>query len=49
MSGCKTIRCILNNETVMNRGFVLLQPKRAPKRVVNIRDDKAQTAFWKQS
>ena len=29
--------------TVLNWGFVLLQKDRAPKRVTNIRDDKAQT------
>ena len=34
---------------VLNWGFVLLQKDRAPKRVTNIRDDKAQTKFWKPS
>jgi putative SOS response-associated peptidase YedK len=30
-------------------GFVLLQKDKAPKRVTNIRDDKAQTKFWRTS
>ena len=34
---------------VLNWGFVLPQKDRAPKRVTNIRDDKAQTKFWKPS
>ena len=34
---------------VLNWGFVLLQKDKAPKRVTNIRDDKAQTKFWKPS
>ena len=31
---------------VLNWGFVLLQKDKAPKRVTNIRDDKAQSKFW---
>ena len=34
---------------VLNWGFVLLQKEKAPKRVTNIRDDKAQRKFWKPS
>jgi putative SOS response-associated peptidase YedK len=34
---------------VLNWGFVLLQKDRAPKRVTNIRDDKAQSKFWRPS
>ena len=34
---------------VLNWGFVLLQNDRAPKRVTNMRDDKAQTKFWRPS
>jgi hypothetical protein len=34
---------------VLNWGFVLLQKDKAPKRVTNIRDDKAQTKFWRTS
>jgi putative SOS response-associated peptidase YedK len=34
---------------VLNWGFVLLQKDKAPKRVTNIWDDKAQTKFWKPS
>jgi putative SOS response-associated peptidase YedK len=34
---------------VLNWGFVLLQKDKAPKRVTNIRDDKAQSKFWKPS
>ena len=30
-------------------GFVLPQPGKAPRRVTNIRDDKARTAFWQDS
>ena len=30
-------------------GFVLLQKDKAPKRVTNIRDDKAQSKFWRTS
>ena len=35
--------------SLMNWGFVLLQPGRAPKRVTNTRDDKVHTSFWKPS
>ena len=34
---------------VLNWGFVLLQKDKAPKRVTNIRDDKAQSKFWRTS
>ena len=34
---------------MLNWGFVLLQKDRAPKRVTNIRDDKAQSKFWRPS
>ena len=34
---------------VLNWGFVLLQKDRAPKRATNIRDDKAQSKFWRPS
>jgi putative SOS response-associated peptidase YedK len=34
---------------VLNWGFVLLQRDKAPKRVTNIRDDKAQAKFWRTS
>ena len=34
---------------MLNWGFVLLQKDKAPKRVTNIRDDKAQTKFWRTS
>ena len=34
---------------VLNWGFVLLQKDKAPKRVTNIRDDKAQSKFWRSS
>jgi putative SOS response-associated peptidase YedK len=34
---------------VLNWGFVLLQKDKAPKRVTNIRDDKAQSKFWRPS
>ena len=37
------------NSRCSNWGFVLLQKEKAPKRVTNIRDDKAQTKFWKPS
>ena len=33
----------------MNWGFVLPQPGRAPRRVTNVRDDKAMTGFWQES
>jgi putative SOS response-associated peptidase YedK len=32
----------------LNWGFVLLQKDKAPKRVTNIRDDKAQSKFWRR-
>jgi putative SOS response-associated peptidase YedK len=35
--------------TVLNWGFMLLQDGRAPKRVTNVRDDKALTRFWRAS
>lgn len=35
--------------SLMNWGFLLLQPGRAPKRVTNTRDDKVQTSFWRPS
>ena len=34
---------------VLNWGFVLLQKDKAPKRATNIRDDKAQSKFWRTS
>jgi putative SOS response-associated peptidase YedK len=34
---------------VLNWGFVLLQKDKAPKRVTNIRDDKARSKFWRAS
>jgi putative SOS response-associated peptidase YedK len=34
---------------VLNWGFLLLQDGRAPKRVTNVRDDKALTRFWRPS
>jgi putative SOS response-associated peptidase YedK len=34
---------------VLNWGFVPLQKDKAPQRVTNIRDDKAQTKFWRPS
>jgi putative SOS response-associated peptidase YedK len=34
---------------VLNWGFMLLQDGRAPKRVTNVRDDKALTRFWRPS
>jgi putative SOS response-associated peptidase YedK len=34
---------------VLNWGFVLLQKDKVPKRVTNIRDDKAQSKFWRTS
>ena len=34
---------------VLNWGFVLLQKDKAPSGVTNIRDDKAQSKFWKPS
>ena len=35
---------------VLNRGFVLLQKERAPKRVTNVRDDKVlESKFWRPS
>ncbi len=34
---------------VLNWGFVQLQNHRAPKRVTKMRDDKAQTKFWRPS
>lgn len=33
----------------MNWGFVLPQPGKAPRRVTNVRDDKAMTGFWRDS
>jgi putative SOS response-associated peptidase YedK len=33
----------------MNWGFVLPQPGKAPRRVTNVRDDKAMTGFWRES
>ena len=33
----------------MNWGFVLPQPGKAPRRVTNVRDDKAMTVFWRDS
>ena len=36
--------------STMNWGFVLLQPGKAPRRVINVRDDKILTSkFWKPS
>jgi len=34
---------------VLNWGFVLVQKDKAPKRLTNIRDDKAQSKFWRTS
>jgi putative SOS response-associated peptidase YedK len=34
---------------IMNWGFVLPQPGRAPRRVTNVRDDKIRTGFWRDS
>ena len=34
---------------IMNWGFVLPQPGRAPRRVTNVRDDKLRTGFWRDS
>jgi putative SOS response-associated peptidase YedK len=34
---------------MMNWGFVLPQPGKAPRRVVNVRDDKILTGFWRDS
>ena len=33
----------------LNWGFVLPQPGKAPRRVTNVRDDKALTGFWRES
>ena len=33
---------------IMNWGFVLPQPGKAPRRVTNVRDDKAMTGFWRE-
>ena len=33
----------------MNWGFVLPQPGKAPRRVTNVRDDKAMTGFWREA
>jgi putative SOS response-associated peptidase YedK len=33
----------------MNWGFVLPQSGKAPRRVTNVRDDKAMTGFWRES
>jgi putative SOS response-associated peptidase YedK len=33
----------------MKWGFVLPQPGKAPRRVTNVRDDKAMTGFWRES
>ena len=33
----------------LNWGFVLPQPGKAPRRVTNVRDDKARTGFWRES
>jgi putative SOS response-associated peptidase YedK len=33
----------------MNWGFVLPHPGKAPRRVTNVRDDKAMTGFWRES
>jgi putative SOS response-associated peptidase YedK len=33
----------------MNWGFVLPQPGKTPRRVTNVRDDKALTGFWRES
>ena len=33
----------------MNWGFVLPQPGKAPRRVTDVRDDKAMTGFWRES
>jgi putative SOS response-associated peptidase YedK len=33
----------------MNWGFVLPQPGKVPRRVTNVRDDKAMSGFWQES